>query len=64
MYWLDLCVNLTQAGVIREMSLVWEFPPRDITVGHVFQLVIKSGGSLMDLDHLWTCILRLYKRAG
>ena len=45
LYWLVLCVNLTQAGVIREISLAWG-NSRDPTVGHLFQLVIKREGLL------------------
>jgi hypothetical protein len=34
-YWLVLCVNLTQAGVITEMGAsVEEMPPRDPAVRH------------------------------
>jgi hypothetical protein len=35
LYWLFLCVNLTQAGVITEKgALAGEMPPGDPAVGH------------------------------
>jgi hypothetical protein len=35
LYWLVLCVNLSQAGVITEKGAsVEEMPPRDPTVRH------------------------------
>jgi hypothetical protein len=41
-YWLVLCINLTQARIIREEASVEEMPPRDHKA--FSQLVINGGG--------------------
>jgi hypothetical protein len=64
-YWLVLCVNFTQVGVITEKGAsVGEKPSRDPAVRHFFfQLVIK-GNTLCGWEHLWDGSLGFYKRAG
>jgi hypothetical protein len=48
MYWLVLCVNLAQAGVIiRERSFSWGNASIRSRCGAFSQLVIKRGGPLV-----------------
>jgi hypothetical protein len=45
LYWLVLCVNLTQTGIITEKGAsLEEMPPWDPAVRHFSQLVIKGKG--------------------
>ena len=45
LYWLVLCVNLTQTGIITEKGAsLKEMPPWDPAVRHFSQLVIKGKG--------------------
>jgi hypothetical protein len=54
MYWLVLCVNLTQAGVITETSFSWGNASMRSSCGAFSQLVIKGkrplvGGTISGL---------------
>jgi hypothetical protein len=55
LYWLVLCINLAQAGVITEKGAsVGEMPPQDPAARHFSQLVIKRerllvGGTISGL---------------
>ena len=47
LYWLVLCANLTQAGVITERSFSWGSASMRFNCGAFSQLVIKWGGPLV-----------------
>jgi hypothetical protein len=64
LYWLVLCVNLTQAGVITEKGVsVRKMPPWDPAVS-IFSISDQEGKAPCGWDHLWAGSLGFYKRAG
>ena len=64
LYWLVLCVNLTQAGVITEKGVsVWEVL-NEIQLWGIFLISDQGGRASCGWDHLWAGSLGFYKRAG
>jgi hypothetical protein len=60
-YWLVLCVNLTQAVITEKGASVEEMSPWDPAFS---QLVIKVGRAHCGWCHSWSGSLGFYKRAG
>jgi hypothetical protein len=63
MYWLVLCVNLTQAGVITGKGVSFEKrPPWDLAVRHFLNK--WSGMEACRWYHLWAGSLGFYKKTS
>jgi hypothetical protein len=63
-YWLILCVNLTQAGVITEKELQLGKYLHEIQLWDIFSISDQGGKAPCGWDHLWAGSLGFYKRAG
>ena len=62
LYWLVLCVNLTQAGVITEKGAsVGKMPPQD---PGIFSISDQVGRAPCGWDHLWAGSPGFYKKTS
>ena len=65
-YWLVLCVNLTQAGVITEKGAQLQLGKclLEIQLWGIFSISDQGGKAPCGWDHHWAGSLGFYKRAG
>ena len=63
-YWLVLCVNLTQAGVITEKGASGGKCLHEIQLWGIFSISDQGGRAPCGWYHLWAGALVFYKRAG
>ena len=64
LYWLVLCVNLTQAGVITEKGVSLRKCLHEIQLQDIFLISDQGGRSPCGWCHPWAGSLGFYKKAS